>query len=376
MRWNDEKRRGPSIALDAALAGALAMAIGGCQGPAFRAANLPPEFRAAARSRDGAINLAGIAAPSAAESRLDAGDLLEVTIASGRDDETIAPILTRVSDSGAADIPLVGPVQVGGLEPFEASQAVANAAIERGIYRRPHVSLEIKTKAVNRITVMGAVLTPGVYELPRSSSDLVKALAMAGGLTEEAGTVVEIVRSPATGQPMLGSASPGVVDAGANKFQLTSYQFGGSLALPPTVRVDMATAAPAMGDFRLGDRDMVMVLPREKEMIFVTGLVEKPGQFELPRDQEVRLLDAIAMSGGLSSVAADKVLVIRRAAGRPGPAPIQASVRIAKRDGRENLVLAAGDVVSVEQTPATVVVDALMQLFRITMGVNGRTTVF
>jgi polysaccharide export outer membrane protein len=197
---------------------------------------------------------------------------------------------------------------------------------------------------------------------------------MAGGLTEEAGTVVEIVRQAAPVQPMLGSARPGAGEAG--EFQLASYQFGGSPAPPQTVRVDMATVAPALGDFRLGDRDMVMVLPREKEMIFVTGLVEKPGQFQLPRDQEVRLLDAIAMSGGMSSVAADKVLVIRRAPGMPEPAPIQASVRVAKRDGRENLVLAAGDVVSVEQTPATTVVDALLQLFRITMGVNSRTTVF
>ncbi len=319
-------------------------------------------MRIVSRPNRGEINLAGLASPGAAESRIDAGDLLEVSVASGRDEENVEPILARVSESGAADIPLLGPVQLGGLEPFEASQAVADAAIQRGIYRRPHVSLEIKTKAVNRVTVMGAVTTPGVHELPRSSSDLVKALAMAGGLTEEAGTEVEIIRQP----PPATAMAPGGVTP-------VSYQ---APAAPQAVRVDMTQIAAAPSDYRLGDRDMVMVLPRDKEMLYVTGLVTKPGQFELPRDQEVRLLDAIAMGGGMSSPVADRVLIIRRVPGRPEPVPIQASLRVAKADGRENLVLGAGDVVSVEQTPATAMVDALMRLMRLTVGVTGRTTVF
>jgi polysaccharide export outer membrane protein len=344
----------------------IALAAGGCGGPAFRAASLPPEFRVAAKPTKNTINLAGIASPGAAESRIDAGDLLEVTVASGRDEEEVKPFLARVSDSGAADIPLVGAVQVGGLEPFEASHAVAQASIERGIYRRPHVSMEIKTKAVNRVTVMGAVTTPGVHELPRSSSDLVKALAVAGGLTEEAGTVVEIIRQPTT--------SP------LNDVTPAAYQASRALFSPPpapqTIRIDMAQLSAGHGDYRLGDRDMVMVPPRDKEMIYVTGLVTKAGQFELPHNQEVRLLDAVAMGGGVSSPVADKVLVIRRVPGRPEPVPIQASLRGAKINGRENLVLGAGDVVSVEQTPATATVEALMRLLRLTMNVTGRTTAF
>src|SRR5262245_54040374 len=103
----------------------VALSALGCSGPAFRAASLPPEFRVAAEPTKSTINLAGIASPGAAESRIDAGDLLEVTVASGRDQENVEPILARVSDGGTADVPLVGAVQVGGLEPFEASQTVA-----------------------------------------------------------------------------------------------------------------------------------------------------------------------------------------------------------------------------------------------------------
>jgi polysaccharide export outer membrane protein len=335
----------------------------GCHQQALKASKLPPEFRAARRAHRDTINLATIAAPGGGESRIDPGDLLELTIATGRDEEKPIKVLTRVSDAGSADIPLVGAVQVAGAEPFEASQQVAQASIERGIYRQPHVSLEIKSKSVNRVTVLGAVASPGVHELPRASSDLVQALAKAGGMSEEAGTVVEIVRQPPIFTP--------------STVQPASYQQTPPLQqLPQTERIDLATAKPASGDYHLGDRDIVMVMPRDKELVFVSGLVNKPGQFDLPTKQELRLLDAIAMAGGLSSNVADKVLIIRHVPNRPEPVPIRASIAAAKRNGQENLVLGPGDVVSVEQTPATAVVDALMKLLRFSVGVAGSTTVF
>jgi polysaccharide export outer membrane protein len=182
-------------------------------------------------------------------------------------------------------------------------------------------------------------------------------------MSEEAGTVVEIVRQP----PLFPQSG----------VQPASYR-----QTPPphqpsqTERIDLATAKPATGDYRLGDRDIVMVMPRDKELVFVSGLVNKPGQFDLPTKQELRLLDAIAMAGGLSSSVADKVLVIRHVPNRPEPVPIRASIAAAKRNGQENLLLAAGDVVSIEQTPATVVVDSLTKLLRFSVGLAGSTTVF
>jgi polysaccharide export outer membrane protein len=57
--------------------------------------------------------------------------------------------------------------------------------------------------------------------------------------------------------------------------------------------------------------------------------------------------------------------VIRHAPDQPEPLVIQVSVRAAKTDGQENLPLAPGDVVSVEQTPATVMVDVLKSFVRL-----------
>jgi len=79
------------------------------------------------------------------------------------------------------------------------------------------------------------------------------------------------------------------------------------------------------------------------------------------------------MAGGLSSQVADKIYVIRHVSDQPEPVVIQVSVRDAKTSGQENLALAPGDVVSVEQTPATVMVDGLKSLVR--FGVNAAAPV-
>ena len=108
----------------------------------------------------------------------------------------------------------------------------------------------------------------------------------------------------------------------------------------------------------------------------MTGLVRKPDQLELESSHDVHVLDAIAMAGGESSPVADKVLVIRRMEGRPEPVVIRVSLADAKRNGRENIRLQSGDLVSVEQTPSTLVVDTITRFLRVAVGVSGSATVF
>jgi len=351
----------------------------GCQGPAYQASRLPAELRAKSRPTRGVINLAGVASPGIGDSVIGAGDLLEVTIASGREDEKVEPVLARVTDDGTADIPLVGPVPVAGLEPNYAGHNVAAAAVQRGIYLRPHVAVEIRSKAVNHVTVLGAVSEPGAYEVPRNSSDLVHALALAGGLNDDAGTVVEIIRQPPL---MMAVAAPALADSAGNpggvqQAVYSSAPNGNQPPSPPTQRIEIdlsKTLAP--GDYRIGDRDVVMVRPRDEELVYVSGLVKEPGQFEIPHDKELHLLEAIAMAGGETSPVADKVLIIRRKPGTGESVPIRASLAECKRNSRANLMLVAGDAISIERTPATVVVDTVMQMLRFSVGLSGRTALF
>jgi polysaccharide export outer membrane protein len=150
-----------------------------------------------------------------------------------------------------------------------------------------------------------------------------------------------------------------------------------SSPLPQTMRIDLAQAEPMRSpNYGLGDRDVVMVLPDDKRLIHVTGLVQKPDQLELPRNKDVTLLDAIALAGGVKSPLADKVYVIRQLPDMPQPAVIQVSLAKAKHDGNENLRLAPGDLVSVEQTIATTLFDTATSLFRVTAGLGGSLATF
>jgi polysaccharide export outer membrane protein len=331
-----------------------------------------------------------MAAPGAGTSRIGVGDLLALTISSGHTAEPIEPVNVRVSPSGQVNVPLVGLVPVAGMEPFEAEQQIAAAAVQREVYRQPSVTLQVTERAVNRVTVLGAVTNPGVHELPRGSSDLVGALASAGGLTEEAGTKVDVLRHSAPSF-LAGPTAPR--DPAQNGIALASYDsepwsppgvttavmpvVNGAASAPQTVRLDLAQAESAIGpNYALSDRDVVMVLPEEERFIHVSGLVRKADRFELPRNQEVRLLDAIAMAGGVSSPVADKALIIRRMPNMSESATIQVSIGKAKRDGNENLRLAAGDMVSVETTAATAFVDTATNLFRMTLGIGGNLATF
>ncbi len=365
-------------------ASALIMAVifTGCQTGNFRAKNLPNQYRAVATTGGRAIDFSRVSSPGVSDSLIARGDLLEITITNGREEELNNLFLVRVSADGATDVPVVGRVRVAGLEEFEASHEIARESVQRGVYLHPTVAVEIKKKAMNRITVVGAVEEPGIIELPRNNSDIVSAVAAAKGFTEEAGTEVEVIRQPKFVYTAGSSdgLSRDLQDSG--QVQLASHEQAETLSSPtgsleqsngPTapqsVLVDLASDEGVSGDFRLQDRDVVRVLPRKNARIFVTGLVEKSGQFLLPLEQDVHLLDAISMAGGKSSVVADKVIIIRRVPDREEPLVIRASISEAKKNGLENIRLAEGDTISVEQTPATAVVDAVEKFFRFSLGI-------
>jgi hypothetical protein len=71
---------------------------------------------------------------------------------------------------------------------------------------------------------------------------------------------------------------------------------------------------------------------------------------------------------------ADKVFVIRKMAEMTEPAVIKVSIAGAKRNGNENLLLASGDLVSVESTVSTLMLESVSKFFRMAIGVNGSLT--
>jgi polysaccharide export outer membrane protein len=355
-----------------ALAAAL---LAGCShARLYQPGQLPAQYLAAPTENVQTIDLSRLATYGVSNELIDRGDVLEVTIETGyaKDRETPSTYPVRVADDGAANVPLVGRVPLAGLELDSAEQAIKAAAVERGLFRNPAVTVVMKKQRVNKITVLGAVSKPGTYELPRGNSNLLQALVQAGGLSKEAGTDVEIrrpaLRSDST--TPAGPAPPRVADG--PQTELTSYTQPPPLTRPASsLKVNLVVAArQGSGGQYLDDGDVVMVEKRQLPPIHVIGLVHKPGQFELPPNQDLHLLDAIALAGGRSMQIADRVHLIRRVPDQEQPIVVEISLREAKRRGQGNLRLGPGDVVSVEETPATVVFDAMRSLVNFGFGTS------
>ena len=350
----------------AILCAAITTLVGsGCAGRAYDAARLPANLIAPPAENVEIIDLSGLATYSVSNELIDRGDVLNVTLLTDYGNLATTTTPVRVGEDGYGDVPLIGKVPLAGLELEGAEQAIASAAVHRGVFRDPHVTVTMKRQRISRITVIGGVERPGVYELPRGNCSLLAALVAAGGLSDEAGPDVEIRRPDAyNATPDLFSPQPprtawdGTTDLAS--FNQTSP------APPGTIRVNLVSATrEGKGNYLLRDGDVINVAKRAPKPVHVLGLVNSPGPYELPVNQDYHLLDVLSDAGGRRSQLADKVHIIRRLPGESEPVMIHASIGEAKLTHEANVRLAAGDVVSVEETPLTFVMDVLSSFVRV-----------
>lgn len=316
----------------------LLTAVGsGCNSvPTTPASALPAALRAAAPRSPHRLDLSRLSSPTTANDLLQPGDQLRLTVATGVPEADIEDHPVRVDQRGAAHLPLLGPVQLAGLRIPEAEQTVQLESIRRGIYRQPQIALSLESRKMHRIAVAGAVGKPGVKEIPAGSADLFTALSEAGALSLDADTVVEVTYPPQTGDQQ------------------------GSV----TIQVDLIRASEEGGTFPLPDGSAVMVRQQTPKSIHVDGLVKTPKRIDLPFDKELRLLEAISEAGGRRLQMADKIYVSRIDPATGRTRVIEASFRRAQQDASENLVLASGDVVNVQETPSTFTLETLRGFFR------------
>jgi polysaccharide export outer membrane protein len=366
----------------------------GCANRIVKARRMPARYQAAEVTNAKVADLSRLSMSTTSSSLIEVEDVVDVTISSGLEEAgRITPTPVRVDNNGVATIALVGQVPLAGLEPFQAEQRIANAAIERGLFKAPQVTVTMRKKAINRITVVGAVKEQGIKELPKGQSTLLAALMAAGSLDEKAGTTIEIRRHGAP--PLMQLSQQGEADADTEPrddgdIELTSAVEPAGLARPrrfanpqpeprrapsgsETFTVDLAKLdGTSDTDITLQDGDVIRVETRDPTPISVIGLVNKPGQYEMPVGQPVHLLDAIALAGERSNPWADKIYITRHVTGENEPVVIETSVAEAQHNNESNLRLSPGDVVSVEQTPRTVIHNIFSNIVRFSI-VAGRS---
>ena len=242
----------------------------------------------ATSARKVAASTANDAASNASQSdpRIGPGDLLELKVFG-------APELggtLRVSGAGEITVPLIGAEKVAGLSPEQAQKNLEQRLVSGGFLRDPHVNILVKEFATQGISVLGEVARPGIYPL-LGSPRLFDALSAAGGATNRAGKMIYISRreDPSAGNAILLSQDP-------------RQSLAQNVFLQP------------------GDTVMVS----RAGIVYVSGDVRTPGGYVMNNDENLTVLQAIALAQGLNPTASTKnVRIIRRKEGKLQEIPVE-----------------------------------------------------
>jgi len=121
--------------------------------------------------------------------------------------------------------------------------------------------------------------------------------------------------------------------------------------------------------FYLQNGDTITIEDRKTKPIYVVGMVNKPGEYPMPVDRDIRVLEAVGVAGGVDRASLpNKALIIRQRPDGSGVVTVRIDLDKAKRDNAENIRLMQGDTVSVEETPASFARGLLRNAIRFGFG--------
>ena len=192
----------------------------------------------------------------------------------------------RVDLQGYIDLPLIGKIRAAGLSVDAVETELSNRL--RKYVRDPQVSVTVSEYHSQPVSVLGAVNTPGVYNLTGPST-LEQVLSRAGGLRSDAGNTISITRRQALGPIPLTSAKSDTTG------EFSTAQVNVKSLLEGRNPQDNITVMPT---------DIISV-PRA-ELVYVVGAVHKPGGFVLNERESMTVLQALSMSEGLERTSAAK----------------------------------------------------------------------
>src|SRR5437868_2059804 len=183
----------------------------------------------------------------------------------------------RIDAAGYVDVPTVGPVKAGGLT-LEQLKAELIVRLKSQL-KNPQVSVSIVSYGSEPVSVIGAVNKPGVYQLegPRT---LLEVLSLAGGVSNDAGSTVRVVRKREP-DPQNTSSTVGAEQASVTTFNLQSIVEG-----------DDTT-----GNILIRPNDVISV--SRAKVVYVAGSVHKPGGFPLGERDQLSIIQLMSLAEGL-----------------------------------------------------------------------------
>lgn len=177
----------------------------------------------------------------------------------------------RVNQDGDANLPVLGPVHLAGLNSQEASTALENAFRTRGLLLDPHVTVSETEFASQGATVLGEVRSPGVYPT-LGSRRLLDMISLAGGVSNTAGRLVSVIHRGDAQHPV-------------------------QIALQPTPASLHAQQNPVVlpGD---------TVVVAKAGVIYIIGDVLRPGGILVDNNERLSIIEALSLAGGMNKTAA------------------------------------------------------------------------
>ncbi len=213
--------------------------------------------------------------PEQTEYLIGPSDLLTVTVFETEDLNAEA----RVSSRGYISLPILDRVNVLDLTVAEAEEKIETLLKEKYL-QNPHVSVFIKDRVSNQITLVGSFNKPGNYDFV-SGRRLLDIIAVAEGMTDNAAAIAYLTREDRK--------------TGKQQYYVVDLE-----ALVKDGNMDYNVAISG------GD---VIFIP-EAGKCFVDGAVRKPGSYPVKGDMTIT--EAIVLAGGLASYADnDKIKLVR-----------------------------------------------------------------
>lgn len=248
----------------------------------------------------------------------------------------IKPLRCRVSDKGTISLPSVGEISVRGLTLYQVESSVTKAYFPKFLRERPTIVAQVAEYRTAKVTLIGGVTNPGVYELRSDEMSLAAALMKSGGIVKDGSNLIRIV--PA----------------------------GQKEILMPVAAMNI----PSLNMELLGG-ETITVEKLPPEIVTVVGLVKKPGVFPYPPDAKFTLLQVLGLAGGLDEMSEPDFLRVCRA-DSDGKC-VSVNVKVGNDDMAKaaSMMLKPGDTVFVEQTNATRTrrtVNSIMQKFGLYIG--------
>lgn len=288
------------------------------------------------QTNDKIQHLAALAGAHPSDSPIGSGDLLHIEVFD-------IPELSRdvrVGDAGSIGYPLIpGRISAAGLTPTELQESLERLLIENGLVSHPQVSVFVKEQNSQPVSVVGAVGHTMVFQVIRPTT-LLEVLAAAGGVSDDAGSIVMVTRPAPPGSPQTKSVSATDDRNGTqNSAQNDDQQI-------ITIRLqDLLESGSSVFNIPVYGGDVVSV-PRAG-IVYVLGFgIAQPGGYVLQsHGEQVTVLKAVALAHGMTGFAKGDSAVIMRnnpATGTKDQIPVH--IKAIENRKEDDVVMKSNDI--------------------------------